>query len=159
MANPKTAFQLQDAVIDFLAMYQSTPHTFTNSLPSEQLNNRHLRTVLDLLHSCQTDFFKNKKRQNLNYDCHSQFAVGNVAWARNFRQGPRWHCATVTECLGNVMFKAQLEDERVVTWRTHANQLCIRITPVNVDTANNADSNSNDARFVSNHPLLPRRSS
>ena len=41
-ANPRTASQLQDAVIEFLAKYRSTPHTVTNSSPSELLNSRRL---------------------------------------------------------------------------------------------------------------------
>ena len=41
-ANLKTASQLQDAVIEFLAKYRSTPHTVTNSSPSELLNSRRL---------------------------------------------------------------------------------------------------------------------
>ena len=114
-ANPKTAAQLQDAVvIEFLAKYpRSTPHTVTNSSPSELLNNRRLRTMLDLLHPCQTDNAKRKEQQKTNYDSHTtprQFAEGDPVWARNFSQGPRWRRATVTECLGNVMYNIQLEE-------------------------------------------------
>ena len=57
----KTVSQLQDEVIEFLAKYQSTLLTITNSSPSELLNNTILQTILDLLHPCQTDTTKSKK--------------------------------------------------------------------------------------------------
>ena len=75
-------------MIDFLAKYQSTPHTITNS---ELLNNGHLRTILDLLHPCQSDTAKNKERQKSNYDLHTtprkfvegdcKFVEGDPVWA------------------------------------------------------------------------------
>jgi len=105
-------------VIDFLAKYQST-HTVTNSSPSELLNNRRLRTILDLLHPCQTDTAKCKEQQKLSYDSHTeprQFGVGDAVWARNFHQGPRWSRATVTECLENVMYKVHLEEQPCLIW-------------------------------------------
>ena len=77
-ANPKTASQLQDAVIEFLAKYQSTPHTATNSSPSELLKNGRLQTILDLLHPCQTDTAKSKEQQKTNHNSHTithQFSV------------------------------------------------------------------------------------
>ena len=121
--NPKSASQLQDAVIHFLAMHWSTP---------QQL------TIWTIEQQTITNSFQ-------------------AVWARNFHQGPRWHRGTVTECLGNVMLKVQLKDQCDVIRRRHANQLRTRITPVNVDFANNADSY--DARSVSNNPLPLRRSS
>ena len=54
-ADPKTATELDSAVINFLARYRAFPHTLTNCSPSEMLNSRHLRTVLDLLHPCQAN--------------------------------------------------------------------------------------------------------
>jgi len=160
-ANPKTASQLLDAVIDFVAKYQSTPHTVTNRSPSELLNNRRLRTILDLLHPCQTDTAKRKEQQKLSYDTHTQprqFGVGDAVWARNFRQSPHWSRATVTECLGNMMYKAQLEEQLYLIWRRHANQLRTRIVPVNID--NNPDNNlDTNNRLVLNNPLSLCRSS
>ena len=90
--NPKTATQLQDAVIEFLAKYRSTPQTVTNSSPSELLNSRRLQTILDLLHPCQTDTAKHKRQQKTNYDSHTtprQFVEGDPVWVRNFSQGPQ----------------------------------------------------------------------
>ena len=58
--NPKSAAELDNAVIDFLATYRTPPHTLTNVSPSEMLNGRHLRTILDLLHLCQTEIAKTR---------------------------------------------------------------------------------------------------
>ena len=115
-----------------------------------------------MLHPCQTDVAKNKKQQKSSYDSHTkpcQFAVGNAVWAQNCRQGSHWYQATVTECLCNVMFKVQLDDQCDAIWRRHANHFRIRNTPVNIGTANNTDSNSNDAESVSDNSLPLRRSS
>ena len=79
-ANPKTASQLQDAVIEFLAKYRSTPHTATNSSSSELLNNRRLQTILDLLYPCETDTAKSKEQQKTNYDSHTTTCQSAV-WA------------------------------------------------------------------------------
>ena len=160
-ANPRTASQLQDAVIEFLAKYRSTPHTVTNSSPSELLNSRRLRTILDLLHPCQTDTTNRKEQQKTNYDRHTtprHFVEGDPVWARNFRQGPRWCRAIIIGHLGNVMYKVQLEEQADVIWRRHANQLRTRIIPINVDTDNSANSNES-TRSVVNTPRPLRRSS
>ena len=57
-ADPKTATELDHSVIEFLNKYQATPHSVTNTSPSEMLNNRHLRTTLNLLHPCQVSSSK-----------------------------------------------------------------------------------------------------
>ena len=41
---------------------------------------------------------------------------GDPVWAPNFYQGPHWCHATVTKCLGNVMYKVQLEEQDDVVW-------------------------------------------
>ena len=79
---------------------------------------------------------------------------GEPVWARNFCQGPCWCRATVTKCLGNVMYTVQLEEQADVIWLRHANQLCTRIVPVNVDT-DNPDTSDDSARpdLDTPHPL------
>ena len=87
------------------------------------------------------DTAKRKERQKTTYE------------RRQFRQGPRW--ATVTKCLGNVMYIVQLEEQADVTWRRHANQLRTRIVPVNIDT-DNPDTSDDSARSVVDTPqILP----
>ena len=52
-ADPQNVIKLQDCVINFLTGYQATPHTATNQIPSELLNNRRMQIRLYLLHPCQ----------------------------------------------------------------------------------------------------------
>jgi len=37
--DPHTNSEVQEAIVDFLAKYRSTPHSATNQMPSEMLNN------------------------------------------------------------------------------------------------------------------------
>ena len=114
-----------------------------------------------MLHPCQTDTPNRKEQQKINYDRHTtprHFVKGDPVWVRNFHQGPRWCRAIVTEHLGNIMYKVQLEGQPDVILRRHASQLCTRIVPINVDTNNTDDSNESAIPVVNTpHPL--RRSS
>ena len=82
--------EIQEAAVDFLAMYRSTPQSTTNQTPSEMLNNRRMRTMLDLIHPCNSEAIKSQQRQKANYDANTKatkFRVGDLVWARNFRGG------------------------------------------------------------------------
>ena len=71
-ADPKTASELGNAVIEFLAKYRAIPHTVTNTSLSEMLNNRRLKTTLDLLHPCQADSTTLRVRQRANHVTHTK---------------------------------------------------------------------------------------
>ena len=71
-ADPKTTTELENSVLNFLAKYRSTPHTLTNCSPAEMLNQRRLRTTLDLLHPCQSEIRQGRLRQKVNYDVHTK---------------------------------------------------------------------------------------
>ena len=71
-ANPSNNLELHDCVTNFLARYRATPHTVTNQTLSEMLNNRRMRTRLDLLHPCQLNVQKSLHRQKQTYDTHTQ---------------------------------------------------------------------------------------
>ena len=127
--DPHTSGEINDAVIDFLATYRSTPQSTTNQTPSEMLNNRRLRTTLDLLHPCNTDIVKAQQRQKAIYDLTTkphQFRVGDLVWTRNYRKGKRWMPGSITRQIGNVMYEI-FTKELNMTWRRHANQLRTRI--------------------------------
>ena len=66
--DPHANEEIQETVVDFLAMYRSTPQSTTNQTPSKMLNNRRMRTKLDLLHPCNSEIFKSQLRQKANYD-------------------------------------------------------------------------------------------
>ena len=70
-ADPKTASELDNPVIEFLAKYRAIPHTVTNTSLSEMLNRR-LRTTLDLLHPCQADSTTLRVRQRANHVTHTK---------------------------------------------------------------------------------------
>lgn len=127
--DPHTNEEIQEAVIDFLAMYRSTPQSTTNQTPSEMLNNRRMRTRLDLLHPCNSEAIKSQQRQKANYDVNTKpnkFKVGDLVWARNFRGGKRWLPGAITKQIGNVIYEVSIK-ELNTTWRRHANQLRTRI--------------------------------
>ena len=110
-------------------MYRSTPQSTTNQTPSEMLNNRRMRTKLDLLHPCNSETVKSQQRQKANYDATTKprcFKVGDLVWARNFRGGKRWLSGVVTKQMGNVLYEVSVKDLNT-TWRRHANQLRTRI--------------------------------
>ena len=67
-ANPISRTEIQDCVTNFLARYRATPHSVTGQTPSELLNGRRLRTLLDLLHPCQTQLQQAKLRQEEQYN-------------------------------------------------------------------------------------------
>ena len=69
-ANPVSS-ELQDCVLNFLARYRASPHSVTYQTLSEMLNNRQMRTRLDLLHPCQLNVQKAKERQKQTYDVHT----------------------------------------------------------------------------------------
>jgi len=128
-SDPHTSTEIQEALVDFLAKYRSTPHTATNQTPSDMLNNHQMRTILDLLHPCNSEATKSQQHQKADYDVHTQlnkFKVGDLVWARNYREGKRWLSGNVTKQNGNVLYEVLIKDLNS-TWRRHANQLCTRI--------------------------------
>ena len=49
-----------------------------------------MRTILDLLHPCNSDTIKSQQRQKVNYDANTRpnkFRAGDLVWARNFKGG------------------------------------------------------------------------
>ena len=120
--DPHTNEEIQEAAVDFLAMYRSTPQSTTNQTPSEMLNNRRMRTMLDLIHPCNSEAIKSQKA---NYNANiktTKFRAEDLVWARNFRGGKRWLSGTVTKQIGNVLYEVSVK-ELNTTWRRHANQL------------------------------------
>ena len=63
-----------------------------------------MRTILDLLHPCNSEAAKSQQRQKAGHDVHTQsnkFKVGNLVWARNLRGGKRWLSGDITKQNGN----------------------------------------------------------
>jgi len=101
----------------------------TGQTPSELLNGRRLRTLLDLLHPSQTQLQQAKLRQEDHYNLQTRpkkFNIGDLVWVRNFREGKRWVPGIIKEKSGNVMYQVLIEGQNL-TWRRHANQLKTRL--------------------------------
>ena len=148
-ANPSTRDQLQESLINFLARYRATPHTVTGQTPSEMLNSRRIRTLLDLLHPSQQQVQQARLQQEQHYNTKTkarQFTIGDLVWARNFREGKRWVPGIIKESLGNVMYKVLIEGQDM-TWRRHANQLKTRLAAWSIpDSVQPTSQQSNDSQ-------------
>ena len=71
---------------NFISSSQNT----TNQTPSEMLNNQRMRTMLDLIHPCNSEAIKSQQCQKANYDVNTKsnkFRAGDLVWTRNFRGG------------------------------------------------------------------------
>ena len=161
-ADPKTASELHNAVIEFLAKYRAIPHTVTNTSFSEMLNNRRLRTTLDLLHPCQPDSTTLRVRQRANHVTHTkarQFRVGDSVWVRTFRPGLRWVPGTIKSKIGSVMYNVDIEGKEV-TRRHHVNQLITRLTslPLKMDSTSLSE-HSQDSQPPTENLRQPLRQS
>ena len=121
-ANPSSNEQLQNSLINFLARYRATLHTVTGQTPSEMLNCRRIRTLLDLLHPSQQQVRLRKEEAYNSKTRPRQFTIGDLVWVQNFRGRKRWVPGIIKENLGNVMHKVLIEGAGTI-WRRHVNQL------------------------------------
>jgi len=65
-----------------------------------------MKTILDLLHPCNSEAAKSQQHQKADYDILTQpnkFKTGDLVWARNFREGKRWLSGNITQQNGNVL--------------------------------------------------------
>ncbi|KAL1470297.1 hypothetical protein MTO96_024363 [Rhipicephalus appendiculatus] len=109
-----------------LLTYRSTPHEVTGCCPSELLLGRKLRTALDLLHpDLRTKVLQKQLKQKIRCDQGTRPRVvghpGDQVFARNFRPGPAWLPAVVTEQRTSSM-DVLLEDGRRLT--RHLDHIC-----------------------------------
>ena len=153
-ANPSSNEQLQNSLINFLARYRATPHTVTGQTPSEMLNSRRIRTLLDLLHPSQQQVQQTRLRQEEAYNAKTrprQFNIGDLVWVRNFRGGKRWVPGIIKENLGNVMHKVVIEGADT-TWRRHVNQLKTQLVAWTLPDSLPVTSSESNSLPVTNSP-------
>ena len=109
----------------FLFKYRITPHSTTGTSPAELMFGRKLRSHLDQMHpDLRGKVRQNQDRQKEAHDNRARvqdFVIGDLVYARNYGQGPRWLLGQVVEIAGSVVYTIQLEDG----WRVkrHAEQL------------------------------------
>ncbi len=87
--------------MNFLLSYRSTPHSTTNTTPSELFLRRSLRTRLDLLRpDLGVSISQKQAEQKKGHDNHSrirEYFIKQSVLARNLRNGPRWLLGTIVE--------------------------------------------------------------
>ena len=70
---------------------------------------------------------KQQEKQKQQFDKKTvprTFSIGNPVWVRNCMVKPKWIKGTITQYLGNVIYKVQVENS---IWKHHANQLRSRL--------------------------------
>ena len=100
----------------FLFDYRRTPQSTTGKSTLEILNNRKMRSRLDLLHpSLQGKIHKKQKLMKEMKDRRTHerhFAAGDSAYIKNFGSGPKWLVGTVGDVTGPVSYTVVLGDGR-----------------------------------------------
>ena len=134
--------KLKDGSIDtklarFLFKYRMTPQSSTSISPAELMFGRRLRTQFDNL---RPDLSKKARdaqlRQAKGHDVRTkprEFKVGELVYARNYGQGPKWLPGEIVEKQGSTLYTVLLTDGRRV--RKHTDQLMTRVKPAKQDRA------------------------
>ena len=98
----------------FLLQYRITPQSTTGKSPAELLNQRRLKTKLDLLHpNLQGKVQKQQsqiKRNHYKLAAERRFVVGDTVNTKNFGHGPKWIIGVVVKVTGPVSCEVQLSD-------------------------------------------------
>ena len=113
-----TSGSLADKISTFLFHNHLTPQSTTGLSPAELLQNRRLRSRLDLIKPDLNAKVEHKQTLQKNYhDDHSRsqkFKMGDLVYARNFRQGEKWYAGHIVEITGPVSFLIELSDGRTI---------------------------------------------
>lgn len=107
---------------DFLMRYRITPHISTGKAPCELLNQRHYRTVLDLVKP-------SAKPSRSPHICHlnsRSFAIHQKVWIKHPRRKQHWIKGVIQGRVGSVIF--EVLDENFKVRRVHADHLKNRVT-------------------------------
>ena len=112
----------------FLLQYRITPQSMTRISPAELLNQRRLKTKLDLLHPNQPGkVHKQQSQMKMNHDKKADgktIAVGDMVNIKNFCHGPKWMPGVVVKVTGPVSCEVLLSDECVVRHHVDYIQQC-----------------------------------
>lgn len=123
----KTALSKIDGNIDeklreFLTTYRSTPsYALAGKTPSELINNRSMKTRLDLLKQ------NSNTSQGAIHNLSKRFDVGTKVYYQLHRNNHNWEwvAANIVQQIGSVNYKIQLDNGRFIN-KAHANQLKLR---------------------------------
>ena len=124
-AGESSGLSMSHGLENFLLAYQTTPHTTTQVTPCSLFLGREIRTRLDLLQpDIQQHLQRQQEKQKAHYDTHAKersLTVGQKVMARNYRTGPSWVPATVTQALGSLTFLVCVQSGDI--WKRHLHQL------------------------------------
>ena len=116
---------LEQSLQTFLLRYRITPHATTGVSPCALMFGRDLRTRLhQLTPDIGAHVREQQVRQKDQHDRHShrrEFCIGQAVWSRNFRAGPSWVKAVISDLLGPVTYLVRLENGDY--WRRHIDHL------------------------------------
>ncbi|XP_064488330.1 uncharacterized protein K02A2.6-like [Ornithodoros turicata] len=123
----------KDKLRDFLFKYRVTPHVTTGRPPCELLNNRHYRSLLDLVRpsevTCSGRDSLARERQKRNYDRRTQdrqFSVDQGVWMLDNSKKGHWKTGTIVSKQGSVIFTVRDASGKV--HRVHKDHLKRRET-------------------------------
>ena len=104
--NPNN-LNLEMSVQGFLLKYRTTPHSTTNVSPSELLNKRQIRNVLDLVKPSVCDRVSSKvKKPNTVV---RSFNIGDKVMVRRHSGVVKWICGVVIEILGDLHYMINVD--------------------------------------------------
>ena len=116
---------IMEKVSQVLFYSHITPHSTTGLSPSELLQNRRLRSRLDLLlPDLETRVSERQSTQQYYSNRHAKnrsFVVGEAVYFRNFGGGARWMAGHISSSVGNVSYEVTLSDGR--SFRRHVDHI------------------------------------
>ena len=117
--------------MQFLFIYQRTPHSVTEVAPSKLFLGRKLKTKLDLMRPDVRRRVEEKQaRQKKGHDLKSKervFRVGEAVWFKDHRRGHlSWAKGTIKKVLGAQMYLVAQKDGKIR--KRHGDQLQTRLT-------------------------------
>lgn len=112
----------------FLFQYRMTPSSTTGKSPAELLNNRKMRSLLDLIHpNLQGRVRKKQLEMKARHDGNKavrKFSCGDSVSVKNFASGPKWLHGIILGITGPVSYEVQLQDGCIV--RRHVDHVITR---------------------------------
>ena len=147
-AGREDARSSQHKLASFLLHYRTTPHSVTGQPPSVLLNNRSLKTVLDLIKPDLSRQVQDQQElQKRAYDHHAQeraeFNINDSVMIRVHRDNHQcWEPGKITEKISLVLFIVELQDG--TRRHCHIDQLRKRLS--------DSDEPSNNCSDVSGQP-------
>lgn len=141
----------------FLIAYRSTPHSTTGISPAELLQNRKLRTLLDLVHpDVSTSARRSQAAQEKAFNTKVKarpFSIADNVWVRTHLKGEeKWTFGKIEGILGPVTYTVKVGD-RIM--KRHSDQLRMACTAA--ATPPPADQDVDDAPATTSSPADDRQ--